>query len=237
MIRCEAAELLHLADLIPDHNLRRVQEQPNFNTWGVDFRPNKLPETLLIGENSQDFGAPCWPFMAAHEALHSIATHFFASDDYHFFLYNICEDWRINSCLRGMFEELESSYQSARQAILRRWEREPLRLKSPVSQVLQHLCYLNHLCRKDPSLPLDSEYLLEVTRIRDQFQAPENWPLIESAPDRYERNRETSQRLIRLIQKHQPPSAVNPGEIRTLIQRMGFDLTFRLHRENQQISP
>lgn len=236
MIRCEAAELLRLADLIPNHNLREAREQPNFNTWGVDFRPGKLPETLLIGDHSQDFSAPCWGFMAAHEALHSIATHYFEADDYHFILYNICEDWRINSCLRGMFEELEPGYHAARQTILRRWEKEPLRLKSPVSQVLQHLCYLNHLSGKKPTLPVDSAYLVEVIRIRDLFQMPENWPIIENASDRFEKNHETSQRLIHLIQKHQPPPAVNPGEIRTLIQRMGYDLTFRLDRENQQIS-
>jgi len=236
MIRCQAVEVLRLADIIPSHNLREVRQQANFNTWGVDFRPGKMPEALLIGDQSQDFSAPCWGFMAAHEALHSIATHYFEADDYHFILYNICEDSRINSCLRGMFEEMEHSYQAARQTILRRWGQEPLRLNSPISQVLQHLCYLNHLSRKDPTLPVDSPYFMEVTRIRDLFQMPENWPIIESTPDRFEKNRETSQRLIQLVQTHQPPSAVNSGEIRTLIQRMGYDLTLRLDRENQQIS-
>ena len=95
--------ILRLAGIIPEHNLKEVQALASFNTWGVDSRPGRLPSILYIGEGSRDFGPPCWPFMAAHEAMHSIATFHLHADDYHFLLYNICEDWRVNECLLGVF--------------------------------------------------------------------------------------------------------------------------------------
>ena len=177
--------ILRLAGIVPEHNLKEVQALPNFNTWGVDSRPGQLPSILYIGEGSRDFGAPCWPFMAAHEAMHSIATLYLQTDDYRFVLYNICEDWRVNQCLLGMFyEKLNKSFKETRQTILRRWEKEPLKLKSPVSQVLQHLCYLNHLSEKEPTLPVSDAYLKEVLRIREQFGSAENWPLVPPRPER-----------------------------------------------------
>lgn len=100
MMRTDA--ILRLAGIIPEHNLKEVRSLPNYNTWGVDSQPGQLPSILYIGDGSRDFGASCWPFMAAHEGLHSIATHFLQADDYRFVLYNICEDWRINLCLRGV---------------------------------------------------------------------------------------------------------------------------------------
>lgn len=230
--------ILRLAGLVPDHNLKSVQNLPDFNTWGVDSQPGRLPSILYIGDGSRDFGAPCWPFMAAHEGLHSIATHFLQTDDYRFLIYNICEDWRINRCLRGIFgERLEKSFQEVRQAILRRWEKQPLRLKSPVSQTLQHLCYLNHLAERKPAAVVPSGYLRELLWLREQFGNAENWPLVPACPDpfsRHEENTRISGRLMKLILGHQPPPQVNPVEIRELIIRLGYDLTFRL---NLRVSP
>ncbi len=225
--------ILRLAGLIPEHNLKEVRTLPDFNTWGVDSQPARLPSVLYIGEDSRDFGPPCWPFMAAHEGLHSIATHFLEADDYRFILYNICEDWRINACLRGIFhDKIEKSFKEARQVILRRWETSPLKLTSPVSQALQHLCYLNHLSERRPKAPAAHEYLQELLWIRDQFGSAENWPLVPANPDRHARAKENariSTRLTKLILQHQTPPHVNPAEIRELIIRMGYDLSFRLH--------
>ena len=228
MIASEA--ILRLAGIIPEHNLKEVQALPDFNTWGVDSRPGQLPSILYIGDGSRDFGTPCWPFMAAHEGMHSIATHYLQTDDYRFVLYNICEDWRVNQCLLGMFsEKLNKSFKETRQTILRRWEKQPLKLESPVSQVLQHLCYLNHLSEKEPDLPASNDYLKEVLRIREQFGSAENWPLVPPNPDRlarYEENVRISRRLTKLILDHRVPPNVNPAELRAIMVRTGYDLQF-----------
>ncbi len=222
--------ILRLASIVPEHNLREVQALSQFRTWGVDSRPGQLPTILYIGEGSRDFGPPCWPFMAAHEAMHSIATLYLRTDDYRFVLYNICEDWRVNQCLLGMFrEKLAKSFKETRQTILRRWEKEPLKLKSPVSQVLQHLCYLNHLSEKKPALAVSTHYLNEILRIRELFGSAENWPLVPPNPNREERSRENawiSGWLIKLILHHRVPPAVNPSELRALMARAGYDLSF-----------
>lgn len=224
--------ILRLAGLIPEHNLKEVRCLPNFNTWGVDSQAGRLPSILYIGEASRDFGPPCWPFMAAHEGLHSVATHFLEADDYRFILYNICEDWRINLCLRGIFhDKIEKSFREARQVILRRWETNPLKLASPVSQTLQHLCYLNHLSEREPNGAVSHGYLEELLWIRDQFGSVENWPLVPANPDRLaraEENTRISQKLMTLILQHQAPPNIDPAEIRELLSRMGYDLSFRL---------
>jgi len=231
--------ILRLAGLIPEHNLKEVRSLPDFNTWGVDSRPGGLPSILYIGEGSRDFGPPCWPFMAAHEGLHSIATHFLEADDYRFILYNICEDWRINLSLRAIFhDKIEKSFKSARQVILRRWEKNPLKLTSPVSQALQHLCYLNHLSERKPKEPAPHDYLEELLWIRDQFGSAENWPLVPASPDRLARGQENARvsgRLMKLIIQHQIPPHINPAEIRELIIRMGYDLSFRLDLAAHQL--
>ena len=223
--------ILRLAGIIPEHNLKEVRALANFNTWGVDSRPGQLPSILYIGEGSRDFGPPCWPFMAAHEAMHSIATFHLHTDDYHFLLYNICEDWRVNECLLGVFDEkLAKSFRETRLAILRRWEKEPLKLKSPVSQVLQHLCYLNHLSAKGPRLNASNDYLKEVLRIREEFGSAENWPLVPPNPDRFEREQENERigkRLARIILGHRLPPRICPAELRVLMVRAGYDLSFR----------
>lgn len=230
--------ILRLAGLIPEQNLREVQSLAGFNTWGVDSRPDHLPSILYVGDNSRDFGPPCWPFMAAHEGLHSIATHFLEADDYRFVLYNICEDWRINVCLRGIFhDKIEKSFKEARRVILRRWETTPLKLTSPVSQALQHLCYLNHLSERQPSASVPHSYLQELLWIREQFGSAENWPLVPANPNRLaraEENARISERLMDLILRHQAPPNINPAEIRELIIRMGYDLSFRLNLAAQQ---
>lgn len=95
--------LLSLAHIVPGHNLREVRELPGFDSWGVDYKPGSWPDVLWIGDGSNDFNSKCYPFMAAHEALHSIATLYTELDDYQFFLYNICEDWRVNTCLLGIY--------------------------------------------------------------------------------------------------------------------------------------
>lgn len=231
--------ILRLAGLIPEHNLKEVRSLPNFNTWGVDSQPRQLPSILHIGEDSRDFGAPCWPFMAAHEGLHSVATHFLEADDYRFILYNICEDWRINLCLRGIFhDKIEKSFKESRQVILRRWETHPLKLTSPVSQALQHLCYLNHLSERKPNASVPHRFLQELLWIRDQFGSVENWPLVPPNPDRLaraEENARVSQKLMKLILQHQAPPNVDPAEIRELIIRMGYDLSFRLDLAAPQV--
>ncbi len=231
--------ILRLAGLIPEHNLKEVRSLPDFNTWGVDSQPSRLPSILYIGEDSRDFGPPCWPFMAAHEGLHSIATHFLEADDYRFILYNICEDWRVNLCLRGVFHDrIEKSFKEARHVILRRWETNPLKLTSPVSQALQHLCYLNHLSERKPNSGVSHSYLQELLWIRDQFGNAENWPLVAADPDglaRAEENWRISQKLTKLIMQHRAPPNVDPDEIRELIVRMGYDLSFRLDPAAPQI--
>ncbi len=231
--------ILRLAGLIPEHNLREVRSLPDFNTWGVDSQPGRLPSILYIGEDSRDFGPPCWPFMAAHEGLHSVATHFLEADDYRFTLYNICEDWRINVCLRGVFhDKIEKSFKEARQVILRRWETKPLKLTSPVSEALQHLCYLNHLSERRPNSGISHSYLQELLWIRDQFGNAENWPLVAADPDRRaraEENSRISQNLTKLILEHRAPPNVDPAEIREFIVRMGYDLSFRLDLAAPQI--
>ena len=222
--------ILRLAGIVPEHNLKEVRTLPNFNTWGVDSRPAQLPSILFIGEGSRDFGAPCWPFMAAHEAMHSIGTTYLQADDYRFVLYNICEDWRVNQCLLGIFcERLAKSFKETRQTILRRWEKEPLKLRSPVSQVLQHLCYLNHLSEKQPALSVSNHYFNEVLWIREQFGSAENWPLVPPNPNQAERARENARisgRLTKLILHHRVPPYVSPAELRALMVRAGYDLQF-----------
>ena len=222
--------ILRLASIVPEHNLREVQPLPHFRTWGVDSRPGQLPNILYIGQGSRDLGPPCWPFMAAHEAMHSIATFYLQADDYRFVLYNICEDWRVNQCLLGMFrEKLAKSFQETRQTILRRWEKESLKLRSPVSQVLQHLCYLNHLSEKKPVLPVSNHYFSEILRIREQFGSAENWPLVPPNPNREERCRENARIsgwLMKLILRHRVPPGVNSSELRALLARAGYDLSF-----------
>jgi hypothetical protein len=224
--------ILRLAGLIPEHNLKEVRSLPGFNTWGVDSQPDRLPSILYIGEDSRDFGPPCWPFMAAHEGLHSVATHFLEADDYRFILYNICEDWRVNVCLRGVFhEKIEKSFKEARQVILRRWETNPLKLTSPVSHALQHLCYLNHLSQRKPNVSIPHSYLQELLWMRDQFGSVESWPLVPDEPDRLaraEENERICQKLMKLILQHRAPPDVDPAEIRALLIRMGYDLSFRL---------
>lgn len=230
--------ILRLAGLVPEQNLKEVRSLPNFNTWGVDSQPDRLPSILYVGEGSRDFGPPCWPFMAAHEGLHSIATHFLEADDYRFILYNICEDWRINLCLRSIFhDKIEKSFKEARKVILRRWETTPLKLASPVSQALQNLCYLNHLSERKPNTLIAHSYLQELLWIRDRFGSAENWPLVPANPDRLARageNARISERLMKLILQHQMPPHINPAEIRELIIRMGYDLSFRLDLAAQQ---
>ncbi len=230
--------ILRLAGLIPEHNLKEVRSLPDFNTWGVDSQPVQLPSILYIGEGSRDFGPPCWPFMAAHEGLHSIATHFLEADDYRFILYNICEDWRINVCLGGIFhDKLDKSFKEARRVILRRWETNPLKLTSPVSQALQHLCYLNHLSERKPNASVPHSYLEELLWIRDQFGRAENWPLVPANPNRLgraEENARINERLMKLILQHQLPAHINLAEIRELITRMGYDLSFRLDLAAQE---
>ena len=230
--------ILRLAGLIPEHNLKEVRSLSDFNTWGVDSQSGRLSSVLYIGEDSRDFGPLCWPFMAAHEGLHSIATYFLEADDYHFILYNICEDWRINVCLRGVFhDKIERSFWEARRVILRRWETHPLKLTSPVSQALQHLCYLNHLSERRPNSGVSHRYLQELLWIRDQFGTAENWPLVAADPDRLaraEENARISERQMNLILRHQAPPNINPAEIRELMIRMGYDLSFRLNLAAQQ---
>lgn len=230
--------ILRLAALIPEHHLQEVRSLADFNTWGVDSQPGRLPSILYIGEGSREFGPPCWPFMAAHEGLHSIATHFLDADDYRFVLYNICEDWRINACLSGVFhDQIEKGLKEARRVILRRWETMPLKLTSPVSQALQHLCYLNHLPERRRNASIPHRYLQELLWIRDQFGSAENWPLVPANPDRLaraEENARISDRLMKLILRHQAPAPINPVEIRELMIRMGYDLSFRLDLAAQQ---
>jgi hypothetical protein len=224
--------ILRLAGMIPQHNLREVRGLRGFNTWGVDSQPGQMPTVLYVGDDSREFGPPCWPFMAAHEGLHSIATQFLETDDYRFILYNICEDWRINAALRGIFHDrMAQSYRETRSVILRRWQKDPFKLLSPASQALQHLCYLNHLPECKPKETLPSGYLEELLWIRDQFGHVDNWPLVPatpSCPARASANARISERLIRLIREHCPPRDINPVELRELLCRMGYDLSFRL---------
>lgn len=105
MLKYDNSALLHFADVIEGHSLKSVRDLPGYNTWGVEIRPEGRPDALLIGENAREFGMDCWPFMAAHEGLHSMATFYFEGSEYLYLLYNICEDWRMNRFLRGVFGE------------------------------------------------------------------------------------------------------------------------------------
>ena len=107
MMRWDPKSLLKFADIVPGHHLRSVRELPGFDSWGVDYKPGSWPDVLWIGDGSADFNPKCHPFMAAHEALHSISTRYTDLDDYQFFLYNICEDWRVNTCLLGIYGDRE----------------------------------------------------------------------------------------------------------------------------------
>jgi hypothetical protein len=247
MIRFDQSELLQLAAAIPHHNLREVRELPGFNTWGVDFLPQERPSILWVGADSGDFNPKCWPFMAAHEALHSIATSYAELDDYQFLLYNILEDWRINQCLLGVFgKQLQKSYDELRLAILRRWQREPLKLRSPVSQALQHVCYLNHLSHTAaPTLPQAGAFLTEIMWLRNEFADCNNWPVIwyttakthagrteeawtpEHLLKRDDCNRRTSDKLLEMLKRRRKPKEISVDEIRLLIARMGYDLSFK----------
>ena len=184
MFKVDPSRLLRFADLIPGHSLKHVKDLPGYNTWGVEIRPEGRPDTLLIGENGREFGMECWPFMAAHEALHSMATYFLDGSEYHYLLYNICEDWRMNRFLLGTLGgDLDQSYQAMRRVILKRWEQNPIVLRSPVSQFLQHLCYMNHLVQKKPTVDVQTGYMEEILAIRDQFGHTRNWPLPERKSD------------------------------------------------------
>ena len=227
-MRWVPSDLLSLASIIEGHNLREVRERKDFATWGVDFVPGTMPSILWVGEQSTDFTPDCWPFMAAHEALHSISTVYGELTDYQFLLFNICEDWRINQCLMGMFEEMRKSYEPTRQVILQRWQRKPLALKSPVSQALQHICYLNHMYTPRQQMPAAAnDYLSEILWLRDLFGQQGNWPLVPNDSDRQALNTAKCTELLAFVQRKQTPRDVNIGEIRKLISRFGYDLSFK----------
>ena len=219
------SRILSLADLIPNHNLKGVCEVKKFDTWAVDYKPDTWPQTLWMGDGSLDFNVKCWPFMAAHEALHSISTDYTLLDDYQFLLYNICEDWRMNSCLLGIFGELNESYDAMRAVILKRWQSKPLQLKSPLSIALQHLCYLNFVISPKIVIPDSAEdYFLEMTHLRSEFAKESNWPIIQDQPDRPRINREKSLELLDKIKAKKAPNKINVGDIKNLIRRMGYDI-------------
>ena len=221
----DAQNLLQHARIIPRHHLNRVEELPGFDTWGVDYKKDGWPEVLWIGTGSRDFDPKCWPFMVAHEALHSVSTLYDDLDDYQFLLYNICEDWRINSCLLGVFPDLNYSYESLREVIIRRWKNNPVALKSPVSKALQHLCYLNHTFNPKETVPESAEtYLQEMMYLRGEFGNEDNWPLVKDDKDRDAINKETYRRLIEKIKGKKAPKSINLDEIRKLIHKMGYDL-------------
>ena len=235
MIHWDAKELLRLANIVPGHYLREVRELPDFDSWGVDYRPGSWPDVLWIGDGSHDFNSKCYPFMAAHEALHSISTLYTDLDDYQFFLYNICEDWRVNTCLLGIYgRDLQESYDALRQVVLRRWQSKPLQLKSPISIALQHLCYLNHAFSPKTTVPEGAnDYFQEMLFLRQQFGDEENWPLVKNDPDRGAVNTETYRRLLNKIKGKKAPRDINIDEIRKLIHQMGYDIT--LFREKLEI--
>ena len=218
--------LLSLANIVPGHNLREVRELQGFDSWGVDYKPGSWPDVLWIGDGSNDFNSKCYPFMAAHEALHSIATLYTEFDDYQFFLYNICEDWRVNTCLLGIYGDLAESYGALKKVVLRRWQSKPLQLKSPISIDLQHLCYMNHMFSPKASVPESAnDYFQEMLFLREEFGDPDNWPLVTNDPDRGAVNHETDRRLLHKIKGKKKPRNINIEEIRKLIHQMGYDLT------------
>jgi len=235
----DSQKLLEHARIIPKHHLSRVIELPGFDTWGVDYKKEGWPEILWVGSGSRDFDTRCWPFMVAHEALHSVATFYTDLDDYQFLLYNICEDWRINSCLLGVFPDLQASYESLKEVIIRRWKGNPVGLKSPISKALQHLCYLNHTFDPKDQIPEAAEnYFQEMLHLRNEFGKEENWPLVKAYPDRDSTNKDTYLRLLELLKTKKAPKSVNLDEIKRLIHRMGFDLTLfqELHGQNADVT-
>ncbi len=225
MMHFDSKRLLSLAGVVPGHHLREVRELPGFDSWGVDYKPGSWPDVLWIGHGSGDFTPQCYPFMAAHEAMHSIATVYVPLNTYQFFLYNICEDWRVNSCILGIYGELAESYKGLKEVVLRRWQSEPLRLKSPVSLALQHLCYMNHLFTPKTPLPENvNDYLQQMLFLRELFGNEDTWPLVKDDPDRGAINRKVSLGLIERIKQQKAPRNVNLEEIKKLIRRMGYDL-------------
>lgn len=215
---------LTYANRVPGHHLNQVEFRNSFDTWGVILAPDARPSTLVIGRESREFGRACWPFMAVHEAIHSVGTPFFDADDYRFLLFNILEDWRINTCARARYPDLESSFLQMRRVIFNRWESRPIVLKSPVSQILQHLCYLNHVAQKLPTAPVNTSYVRQVLSLRETFGCPENWPVVDDTPDRETCNHERGERLLRLLEEHRTPPQIAPVEIRQLLLRCGYDL-------------
>jgi hypothetical protein len=236
MMHWDPKSLLKFADIVPGHHLRTVRELPGFDSWGVDYKPGSWPDVLWIGDGSADFNPKCHPFMAAHEALHSISTRYTDLDDYQFFLYNICEDWRVNTCLLGIYgdREIQDSYKALKQVVLCRWQSKPLQLKSPISIALQHLCYMNHLHSPRAAVPESaSEYFQEMLFLRQQFGLEDNWPLVKNDPDRGAVNTEKCKQLLDKIKAKKAPRSINVEEIRKLIRQMGYDIA--LFKERLEI--
>jgi hypothetical protein len=224
-MRVNSRELLRLANIIPKHNLKEVRVHKDFDTWGVDYTPGTWPSVLWVGDHSEDFHSKCWPFLAAHEALHTISTQYADMDDYQFFLYNVCEDWRVNTCLLGVFGELKDSYEAAREVILRRWRQAPIQQKSPISAALQHICYLNHTYTPKAEISEQAEdFLQEILFLRSQFADENNWPLLQPDRDRGDVNKATYEKLMEMIKAKKAPRGINIDELRRLIRRMGYDL-------------
>jgi hypothetical protein len=236
MMHWDPKALLKFADIVPGHHLRTVRELPGFDSWGVDYKPGSWPDVLWIGDGSTDFNSKCHPFMAAHEGLHSIATLYTDLDDYQFFLYNICEDWRVNTCLLGIYgdREIQDSYTALKQVVLRRWQSQPLQLKSPISIALQHLCYMNHMYSPKAAVPEHAnDYFQEMLFLRQQFGLEDNWPLVKNDPDRGAVNTEKSRQLLEKIKAKKAPRSINIEEIKKLIHLLGYDVA--LFKEKLEI--
>ena len=233
--------ILKAASIIPGQHLDEARLVPKYDTWAVDYKSSNWPHVLWIGDESRDFTPDCHPFMAAHEAVHSISRVCVQLNAYQFFLYNICEDWRVNSCLLGVFGELAESYASLRKVVLQRWQSKPAHFRSDISCALQHLCYMNHMYTPKASVPEGSQdYFQQMLFLRDEFGKPENWPLIKSDPDRDAINRAKSSQLLDKIKRQKPPAKLDINEIRKLIRRMGYDLdafTAKLQAAEKKMEP
>ena len=219
-------ELLRFAQLIPEQNLQQVVLYDHFNSWGVEYRIKGFPNVMVIGTESDDFTAPCYPFMAAHEGLHSISSvgagMAITDNAYLFLLYNIFEDARINGALLQQFTHLSSSYQATRQVIIMRWTNKPLYFESPLSRLLQYLCYLNHIPAIQKPPAVDRNLLEQLWQVRQQIIAPENQPLINRCINRDVENRIRSNRVVELIQKQKIPSNLNLHDMNLMFRAYGL---------------
>lgn len=227
-MHCDFEAVLQNASSIPAHYLKQVRYLPAFDSWGIGIEEGKRPETLFIGENSGDFTPPCWSFMSCHEAVHSIGTFFFDADDYLFFLFNIFEDWRINQSVLAYRPELKESFKATRSVIIRRWNNDTTVYQSPLSRLLQGLCYMNHLERFEavkPKAGVAQDFFDAVMAIRVLFGDSENWPQIEPSPDREKVNQQISLKLMNTLRGLQKPPNINAREILRLIHKNGYDMT------------